>query len=53
MDNKSDITLEELKAFWENLAGHPLTDEDMREVVTNLTAYCDLLAELSEKQGML
>ena len=43
------ITDEEEKRFWEGLAGHELTYEDIREIRHNLTAYFNHLAKLDAK----
>ncbi len=41
---------ERAKAFFRERAGVELTDEDVREIVQNLTAYFNLLNELDTEQ---
>ena len=43
--------IEETKRFWERYAGHPLTDEDARQIIENMVEFIKTLSEWKEKEN--
>jgi hypothetical protein len=42
--------LEETKKFWEQYAGHPLTDEDARQIIENMVEFIKTLSEWCDRE---
>ncbi len=41
--------LKETREFWENRTGQPLTDEDAREIIANVTGFFKVIAKWDSK----
>lgn len=48
----SDTFIERTRAFWQPHSVQPLTHEDAREIVQNVSTFASVLAEWREEAGV-